>query len=143
MWGLAALEADHTAAVLERAQVEDPSWPFLFDVIEKTAATPRLAEYSRFFDRAVIAEPKIAPALKVLKPNPVKGKQVLVFDDVFTGGLTLRESRTGCAPPAPSMSTASSSRASRTAELRNQIDEVAVAAGEALDILKQFAPDAL
>jgi hypothetical protein len=65
MWGLAALEADHTAAVLERAQVEDPSWPFLFDVIEKTAATPRLAEYSRFFDRAVIAEPKIAAALKV------------------------------------------------------------------------------
>lgn len=41
--------------------------------------------------RVFIAENEIGPALRVVKPNEVRGRDVLVFDDVFTGGLTLRE----------------------------------------------------
>jgi predicted amidophosphoribosyltransferase len=58
----------------------------------KTHATRRLAEVKGgFAARAYVAEMEIGPALQVVKPQDVKGKRVLVFDDVFTGGLTLRE----------------------------------------------------
>ena len=78
--------------VQQRAQVEDDSWPFRFDVMRKTAATPRLADVTGGFGaRATVAETQIGPALEVLSPRAVKGADVLVFDDVFTGGLTLRE----------------------------------------------------
>lgn len=82
---------DHTRFVLERAQLEDDSWPFRFDVMDKTAATPRLADAGRFANRAHIAETAIAPSLAVVNREAVSGQHVLVFDDVFTGGLTLRE----------------------------------------------------
>jgi predicted amidophosphoribosyltransferase len=38
-----------------------------------------------------VAETQLRPALEVLEPDRVDGKFVIVFDDVFTGGLTLRE----------------------------------------------------
>ena len=82
---------DHTAEIIERAQVEDPSWPFQLDVLAKTAASTRLADATSFRQRAEIAETEIRPAIQVLDPAAVVGEDVLVFDDVFTGGLTLRE----------------------------------------------------
>lgn len=59
--------------------------------MSKTHETPRLAGVGRFRDRAVIAETQIGPALLVDKPRAVAGKAILVYDDVFTDGLTLRE----------------------------------------------------
>ena len=60
--------------------------------MKKTAATQKLAAVTGGFRaRAEVAEKDIADALKVAKQAEVKGKSVLVFDDVFTGGLTLRE----------------------------------------------------
>jgi predicted amidophosphoribosyltransferase len=84
-------KTDHTADVLHRARVEDSNWPFRFDVMSKTRETTRLAGVSRFRDRAVIAESEIGPALLVDKPRAVAGRAVLVYDDVFTDGLTMRE----------------------------------------------------
>jgi predicted amidophosphoribosyltransferase len=40
---------------------------------------------------AVLAETQIRSALEVTKPRAVAGKSVLVYDDMFTDGLTLRE----------------------------------------------------
>jgi predicted amidophosphoribosyltransferase len=84
-------DRDHTAEILKRAEMEDPDWPFRFDVMEKTRATPTLVEQRSFYDRARVAERQIGPALEVVNPEAVSGEHVLVFDDVFTGGLTLRE----------------------------------------------------
>lgn len=84
-------QRDHTAEVLRRAQAEDASWPFRFDLMSKTRSTDHLAGVSRFTDRAAIAERQIGPALRVDKPRAVAGKTILVYDDVFTDGLTLRE----------------------------------------------------
>jgi predicted amidophosphoribosyltransferase len=82
---------DHTAEVLDRANAEDGSWPFRLDIMRKTRATRRLAGVGAFSARAHIAETDIALALEVAKPRAVAGKRVLVYDDVFTDGLTLRE----------------------------------------------------
>jgi predicted amidophosphoribosyltransferase len=83
---------DHTAYVIERARVEDDSWPFRLDLMRKTRSTPNLADLrGGFVARAHVAETQIGPALEVLKPRAVRGKRILVFDDVFTAGLTLRE----------------------------------------------------
>jgi predicted amidophosphoribosyltransferase len=83
---------DHTGEIIGRAELEDDSWPFRRDVMRKTRATPRLAQVAGGFPaRALVAETEIAPALQVSRPEAVRGKLVLVFDDVFTSGLTLRE----------------------------------------------------
>lgn len=81
----------HTERILEQAEAVDPSWPFRADLIVKDAATPALARAGTFSNRARIAETEIAAALRVPHPAEVAGKSILVFDDVFTGGLTLRE----------------------------------------------------
>lgn len=81
---------DHIGTIMKRAEIEGPDWPFRAGIIEKTAATPRLVGLS-FAQRAQVVETKLAPALNVPSPAEVEGKDILVFDDVFTGGLTLRE----------------------------------------------------
>jgi predicted amidophosphoribosyltransferase len=81
---------DHTRYVVERAQIEGPGWPWRLGLIEKTAWTPPLAAADSFQARAQIAETQMRSALRVVDPEHV-GDRVLVFDDVFTGGLTLRE----------------------------------------------------
>jgi predicted amidophosphoribosyltransferase len=82
---------DHIDLVLERALVEDPDLPVRRDVMRKVKATPRLVGQSGFAARALVAETHIYPALEITDPRAVAGMRVLVFDDVFTSGLTLRE----------------------------------------------------
>jgi predicted amidophosphoribosyltransferase len=90
--GTGGRDRDHIAEIVERAAVEDPSWPFRTDVMAKTKPTPRLAEVKGGFSaRAHVAETQIGPALELRDPASVAGAHVLVFDDVFTAGLTLRE----------------------------------------------------
>jgi predicted amidophosphoribosyltransferase len=81
---------DHTGLVIERAAIEGPYWPFRIDVMTKTSATTPFVGL-RFRERAIVAEQELRPALRVRKPRLVKDRHVLVYDDVFTGGLTLRE----------------------------------------------------
>lgn len=81
---------DHIGTIIERAEIEGPQWRFRRDVMSKTAHTPTMVGLS-FTQRATMAETQLRPALRVDEPDAVAGKLVLVFDDVFTGGLTLRE----------------------------------------------------
>jgi predicted amidophosphoribosyltransferase len=81
---------DHVATIIERAEIEGPRWPFRREVMRKTAATPRLVGLT-FAQRAQVVERELAATLEVVDPASIAGKHVLVFDDVFTSGLTLRE----------------------------------------------------
>lgn len=82
---------DHIDLIAERAQIEAPELPIRRGVMRKTRATPRLVEQPGFAARATVAESQFGPALDVSDPQSVDGKRVMVFDDVFTTGLTLRE----------------------------------------------------
>lgn len=84
---------DHTQMVIEWAAAEDDgTWPFTATakVIEKTKATTpfRGRTWQR---RREIAETELRSSLVVPTPAHVNGRRVLVFDDVYTEGLTLRE----------------------------------------------------
>jgi len=84
---------DHTRLVLERAAVIAPGrWPIFLDepVIVKTRPTPQLAT-KKWQEARKIAEGDLRTALRVPKPALTRNKSILVFDDVFTIGFTLRE----------------------------------------------------
>lgn len=82
---------DHTRMIVQAAEIEEPiAWPFTFDVVAKTAATEPMVGHS-WRDRRTIAEGQLRAALKVLDPAVVAGKRVLIVDDVFTEGFTIRE----------------------------------------------------
>jgi predicted amidophosphoribosyltransferase len=59
-------------------------------VIAKTGPTPKMVDLS-WRERSDAALYKLAPLLQVLNPGLVADKDVLVYDDVFTSGTTLRE----------------------------------------------------
>lgn len=82
---------DHTGLVIEQAALEDDegTWPFATDVMQKTAATTPFRG-KRWRTRYDIAEGEIRPALAIPDPKRLKSKRVLVYDDVYTEGLTLR-----------------------------------------------------
>jgi predicted amidophosphoribosyltransferase len=87
---------DHTRLVLERAAAEmAPSSDWPFDItgapaIVKTAATASMVGKG-FKARRDVAETEIRAALVVPDPDRTTGKRILVYDDVFTDGLTLNE----------------------------------------------------
>jgi predicted amidophosphoribosyltransferase len=87
---------DHTSDVLVHAAAEAPPssvWPFddpTDPVIVKTAATPPMVGKG-YKERRKVAEGELRAALAVRHSDRVAGKRILVYDDVFTDGLTLRE----------------------------------------------------
>jgi predicted amidophosphoribosyltransferase len=82
---------DHTRRIVEAAEIEEPiAWPFAYDVIVKTAATERMVGHS-WRERKAIAEGPLRAALDVPLPEVIAGKRILVVDDVFTEGFTVRE----------------------------------------------------
>jgi predicted amidophosphoribosyltransferase len=76
------------AAVAER--LAGARWPFLHGVIEKRHETACMAGRTLVGRRAV-AEGSLRRALRVVAPRQVAGARILVVDDVFTEGSTLRE----------------------------------------------------
>lgn len=86
---------DHTRQIIEAAEVEEPiAWPFEYDLIVKEARTPRFATNGSpktWKERKEIAEGPLRAALRVPDPSRVEGRRILVFDDVFTEGFTIRE----------------------------------------------------
>jgi predicted amidophosphoribosyltransferase len=81
---------DHTGLVIEKAIVEDDgTWPFRSGVVEKTAPTTPFRGKT-WKKRHEIAEYELRPALTIPEPDLVHGKRILVYDDVYTEGLTLR-----------------------------------------------------
>lgn len=87
---------DHTRQVVERAAAEmtpGSGWPFDLatqPAIVKMAATTPMKPYG-FKRRRTIAETELRPALLVTDRGRTEGKKILVYDDVFTDGLTLNE----------------------------------------------------
>lgn len=82
---------DHTLRIVEAAEIEEPiAWPFTYDVIAKTAATQPMVGHT-WHERKTIAEGELRAALHVTNPRQVAGKRILIVDDVFTEGFTIRE----------------------------------------------------
>lgn len=87
---------DHIRAIVEAADKEQswfPGWPFDLGVppiIIKTAETPAMVGLT-YHQRRENAEGPLRDALAIPDSAKTRGRVLAVFDDVFTGGLTLRE----------------------------------------------------
>lgn len=86
---------DHVREIVRMAAQEErsPGWPF--DLAEpaaivKTSDTPRMVGM-KYKERRANAEGPLRASLHVPDPSRVRGQMIVVFDDVFTVGLTLRE----------------------------------------------------
>ena len=77
-------------AVLRRAQREGPGWPFAPGLIAKSGPTGRFLGISPA-ERRRIAEGELRAALSVPEPERVVGRRILVLDDVYSEGFSLRE----------------------------------------------------
>ncbi len=81
---------DHLRLVLDAAQEVGPSWPFVPDLIHKAVPTGRFLGIG-VEERRQIAEGELRAALAVPEPERVAGKRILVLDDVYSEGFSLRE----------------------------------------------------
>jgi predicted amidophosphoribosyltransferase len=85
---------DHTRDVILAAEWEaDGRWPFDTSdppAIVKTAATPPLVGHG-WSERRRIAEGELRASLSIPNRTRTEGMDILVYDDVFTDGFTLRE----------------------------------------------------
>ncbi|MDQ1399484.1 MAG: hypothetical protein QOK20_1416 [Acidimicrobiaceae bacterium] len=72
------------------SRLAGPCWQFESGLVVKARETPALAGLSRPARRAC-AEGPLRDALRVPDPAAVAGSRILVVDDVFTEGSTLRE----------------------------------------------------
>lgn len=81
---------DYLQLIFEAAERIDPDWPFAQGLITKERPTGRFLGIG-VRDRRTIAEGELREALRVPDPGRVEGKRVLVVDDVFSEGFTLRE----------------------------------------------------
>ncbi len=85
---------DLVRGILEAARVEDVrGWPFEVGLptISKTVETPSMTSHTSAAARRALGEGPLRAALQVGDPDKVAGKRILVVDDIFTEGTTLRE----------------------------------------------------
>ena len=81
---------DYLQVIVEAARREGPGWPFAPGLIAKSGPTGRFLGISAE-ERRAIAEGELRAALSVPEPERVAGRRVLVFDDVYSEGFSLRE----------------------------------------------------
>ena len=81
---------DTLRLILDGAMAVGPDWPFLPDLIVKTRPSGQFLGRDVATRRA-IAEHSLRDALEVPRPDLVAGRRVLVLDDVYSEGFTLRE----------------------------------------------------
>ena len=81
---------DHLRLVLDAAQELGPDWPFRPDLIRKAVPTGRFLGIG-VEDRRRIAEGELRDALTVPEPQEVRGQRVIVLDDVYSEGFSMRE----------------------------------------------------
>src|SRR3712207_1614824 len=81
---------DYLALILDAAGRERSGWPFAPGLIDKSGPTGRFLGISTE-DRRRIAEGELRTALSVPAPERITGRRVLVFDDIYSEGFSLRE----------------------------------------------------
>ncbi len=81
---------DYLQLIVDAAARLDPSWTFATEVITKVEPTGRFLGIG-VEERRVIAEGELRGALRVPDPARVEGKRVLVIDDAYSEGFTMRE----------------------------------------------------
>jgi predicted amidophosphoribosyltransferase len=81
---------DYLHVIVEAARREGPEWPFAPGLIAKSGPTGRFLGISPAARRE-IAEGELRAALSVPEPERVVGRRILVFDDVYSEGFSLRE----------------------------------------------------
>jgi predicted amidophosphoribosyltransferase len=81
---------DYLQVIVEAARSNGPGWPFAPGLIAKSGPTGRFLGISAA-ERRRIAEGELRAALSVPEPEQVMGRRVLVFDDVYSEGFSLRE----------------------------------------------------
>lgn len=81
---------DYLQLILDAAGREGPDWPFVPGLIDKSVPTGRFLGISPEARRE-IAEGELRAALSVPEPDRVAGRRILVFDDVYSEGYSLRE----------------------------------------------------
>ena len=81
---------DYLRLVLEAAERAGPQWPFVPGLIAKSGPTGRFLGIG-VEARREIAEGDLRRALSVPEPERIAGRRVLVFDDVYSEGFSLRE----------------------------------------------------
>jgi predicted amidophosphoribosyltransferase len=81
---------DYLELVLDAAARVGPHWPFAPGLIAKSGPTGRFLGISPQA-RQHIAEGELRAALSVPDPARVAGRRVLVFDDIYSEGFSLRE----------------------------------------------------
>jgi len=82
---------DHMAAILSAAAEASSVWPWDLGCVVKTSPTAALMRRGSGEARRLWAACDLRPALAVPAPELVHDRQILVVDDVFTDGSTLRE----------------------------------------------------
>ncbi|WP_448613666.1 ComF family protein [Modestobacter sp. URMC 112] len=81
---------DYLQLIVEAAARQGPEWPFAPGLIAKSRPTGRFLGISPQ-ERREIAEGELRAALSVPEPERVAGRRVLVFDDIYSEGYSLRE----------------------------------------------------
>ena len=81
---------DYLRLIVEVAEREGPQWPFAPGLIAKSRPTGRFLG-TGVEERRRIAEGDLRDALSVPEPERVAGRRVLVFDDIYSEGYSLRE----------------------------------------------------
>src|SRR5207245_41691 len=82
---------DHVGVIAAAmAGLAGSRWPVAFGAAVKTAGTPAFAGLG-LAQRRACAEGRLRRALAVGDASPVRGARLIVLDDVFTEGSTLRE----------------------------------------------------
>lgn len=88
-----ARNEDHIGPIVEAAAELSTIWPLqvIPALIHRTKHIPSMVASRGFAERISIAESELRSSLEVPRPKAVAGKRIIVFDDTFTTGLTLRE----------------------------------------------------
>jgi predicted amidophosphoribosyltransferase len=83
---------DHTGEVLgETARLDQTGLRFVTDqsIITKTGPTKKLVDCSGWAERRYVCEHDLPRVLEVPNPGRIRGKAILLYDDVFTEGLNV------------------------------------------------------
>jgi predicted amidophosphoribosyltransferase len=81
---------DYLRLILAAAEREGPDWPLVPGLVQKSGPTGRFLGISTQARRE-IAEGELRASLSVPQPERVVGRRILVFDDVYSEGYSMRE----------------------------------------------------